>query len=244
MIRPFFVLWVLWVPYVLWGKISPAEAGTISGTIDKPEAVTKLSAINRADDKHYPGVVDAKTGKFTVKDLPLEATYDLLFEFGDHGLLEGVNLKVAHSDYEIEQPMSKDDLKTLTEQVKTLNQFENNVEILTITGNIQHAKVLLNKSRTTPFVNQAPGEMIWRVEVWAFEKPDETWVKEQGGDLFTVLHRERIQKTEFEKKSVTLDPTLGGLPLTDKQENVELGKVVLPSHEPGVRLRLEAGKDK
>ena len=58
----------------------PREAGTITGTVDKPEAVTKLTAINRADDKRYPGVVDAKTGKFTVKDLPLDATYDLLFE--------------------------------------------------------------------------------------------------------------------------------------------------------------------
>jgi len=228
---------------VLCGEILPSRAGTISGTVDKPEAVTKLTAINRAADKRFPGVVDAKTGKFTVKDLPLEATYDLLFEFGNHGLLEGVNFNVPHSDYEIEQPMSKDDVKTLTEQIKTLNQFENNVEILTIKGNIQHAKVLLNKTRTTPFVNQVPGEMIWRVEVWAFEKPEETWVKEQGGDLFAVLHRERIQKTEFDKKSVTLDPTLGGVRLTDKQENVELGKVVLPSNEPGVRLR-QGTKDK
>ena len=229
---------------VLCGEMRFAEAGTIGGAVDKPEAVTKLTAISRADDKRYPGVVDAKTGKFMVKDLPLDATYDLLFEFGDHTLLEGVNLKVAHSDYEIERPMSKDDLKTLTDQIKTLNQFENNVEIMTIQGNIQHAKVLLNKSRTTPFVNQNPGEIIWRVEVWAFEKPEETWVKEQGGDLFAVLHRERIQKTEFDKKSVTLDPALGGLQLSDKQENVELGTVVLPSNDRGVRLRLAAAKDK
>ncbi len=229
---------------VLCGEMNVVEAGAISGTVDKPEAVTKLTAINRADDKRYPGVVDAKTGKFMVKDLPLGAAYDLLFEFGDHGLLEGVNFNVPHSDYEIEQPMSKDDVKTLTEQVKSLNQFENNVEIMTVTGNIQYAKVLLNKSRTTPFVNQVPGEMIWRVEVWAFEKPEETWVKEQGGDLFVVLHRERIQKTEFDKKSVTLDPVLGGLQPTDKQETVELGKVVLPSNEPGVRFRVETGKDK
>ena len=242
--RPTLVLCVLCVPYVLWGTSHCAGAGAISGTVDKPEAVTKLVAVNRADDKRYPGVVDAKTGKFVVKDLPSDAAYDLIFDLGGEAKLEGVNLAVVHSDYEIEQPMSKDDLKTLTEQVKNLNQFENNVEILTITGNIQHVKVLLNKTRTTPFVNQLPGEIIWRVEVWAFEKPEETWVKEQGGDLFTVLHRERIQKAEFEKKSVTLDPALGGLRPTDKQENVELGKVVLPSKEPGVRFRQGAAKDK
>ena len=228
---------------VLCAEIIPAQAGTITGTVDKPGAVTKLTAINRAEDKRYPGVVDAKTGKFTVKDLPARAAYDLLFDLADGAMLEGVNLNVPHSDYETEQPLGKDDPKTLTEQIKQLNQFENNVEILTIAGNVQHAKVLLNKSRTTPFVNQNPGEVIWRVEVWAFEKPEETWVKEQGGDLFAVLHRERIQKAEFDKKSLTLDPALGGVRPTDKQENVELGKVVLPSKEPGVRLRPAATKD-
>ena len=112
--------------------------------------------------------------------MPLEATYDLLFEFGDHGLLEGVNFNVPHSDYEMEQPMSKDDVKTLTEQIKTLNQFENNVEILTIKGNIQHATVLLNKTRTTPFVNPGPRRDDLAGGGVGFEKPEETWVKEQG----------------------------------------------------------------
>ena len=82
---------------------------------------------------------------------------------------------------------------------------------MTVIGNMQHAAVLLNKTRTTPFVNQAPGEMIWRVEVWQFEKPDETWIKDRSGDLFVVLHRERLQKADFDKKSLTLDPALGGV---------------------------------
>ena len=89
--------------------------------------------------------------------------------------LEGVNLKVPHSDFEEEQPLTKEDVKALTEAAKSLNQFENDVEVMTIIGNIQHAAVLLNKMRTTPFVNQTPGEMIWRLEVWHFEKPEETW---------------------------------------------------------------------
>ncbi len=221
---------------VLRGEIAFAATGTITGTVDKPAAVTKVIAVNRADDKRYPGEVDATTGKFTVKDVPLNATCDLIVEAGDV-TLEGVNLNVPHSDFEIEQPMTKDDAKAVTEAVKALNLFENNVEVMTVVGNVQHAAVLLNKTRTTPFVNQAPGEMIWRVEVWQFEKLDETWIKDRSGDLFLVLHRERLQKADFEKKSLTLDPTLGGIAVTEKQPNVELGKVVLPSNERGVRLR-------
>jgi hypothetical protein len=218
-------------------------AGTITGTVDKPAAVTKLVAVNRSEDKRYPGEVDAKTGKFTVKGLPLGAAYDLIFE-ADGAMLEGVNLNVPHSDYEVEQPMTKDDVKAITESVKSLNQFENNVEVMTVVGNIQHAAVLLNKTRTEPFVNQVPGEIIWRVEVWRFEKPEETWIKDQGGDLFVVLHRERIQKADFEKKSLTLDPALGGVVLTEKLSDVELGKVILPSNERGVRLRSAAAGTK
>ena len=217
-------------------------AGTITGTVDKPAAVKKLSAIDRADDKRYPGDVDATTGKFTIKDLPLDASYDLLFETGD-ALLEGVNLNVPHSDFEVEQPMTKEDFKALAEAAKALNQFENNVEVMTIIGNIQHAAVVLNKTRTMGFVNQTPGEMIWRLEVWQFEKPEETWIKDQG-DLFVVLHRERLQKADFEKKSLTLDPALGGVKLTAKQADMELGKVVLPSNERGIRLRGAAAKDR
>jgi hypothetical protein len=237
MVRTMVVLCVL---CVLRGE---TFAGTISGTVDKPANVTKLTAINRAADKRFPGEIDAKTGAFTIKNLPLGATYDLLFEIGGGVQLEGVNLNVPHSDYEVEQPMTKADVKAVTEAAKSLNQFENNVEVMMILGNIQHAAVVLNKTRTTPFVNQVPGEMIWRLEVWQFEKPDETWIKNQD-DLFVVLHRERLQKADFDKKALTLDPALGGVRLSDKQANVELGKVVLPSKERGVRLRTRTAKEK
>ena len=59
-----------------------------------------------------------------------------------------------------------------------------------------------------------------------------------------VLHRERLQKADFDKKSLTLDPALGGVKLTEKQANVDLGKVVLPSNERGVRLRRGDSRDK
>jgi hypothetical protein len=211
------------------------EKGTISGTLDKPAQATAVTAINRADDKHYPGKIDAKTGQFTIAGLPLGATYDILLDAGA-ARLEGINLKVPRSDYEEEQPLSKDDIKSIKAKALELNQFEDRVEVMAVVGNIQHAAVILNKLRTRAFVNSNEGEVIWRLEVWHFEKPDKAWFKVQD-ELFQVLYRERLQKKNFKKKSLTLDPALGGIKLTEKKPKADVGKVALPSKETGVRLR-------
>jgi hypothetical protein len=171
--------------------------------------------------------------------LPVDHPYDCLIDFKG-GRLEGVNLKVPHSDYEEEQPLSKEDVETIKTKVRGLNKFEDVVEILSVTGNIQHAAVLINKVRTQPFINSQPGEVIWRAELWHFERPEETWVKVQD-ELFLVLYRERIQKKEYDKKCITFDAALGGLQLTQKQLSVDLGAVKLPSIKPGVRLRAGRG---
>ena len=81
-----------------------------------------------------------------------------------------------------------------------------------------------------------PGEVIWRLEVWRFEKPDDAWIKVQD-ELFLVLYRQRLQKADFDKKTLTLDPALGGIKLTEKKTSIELGKVSLPGKEAGIKLR-------
>jgi hypothetical protein len=213
-----------------------AETGTITGTVDKADQVTAVIAIDRDNDnKKFPGKVDAKTGRFTLEGLPLDAVYDVILDHGG-ARLEGVNLKVPHSDYEKEQPLSKDDIEEIKKVARLLNQFEDTIDIMTVTGNIQHAAVLLNKRRTKPFYGAQPGEMIWRLELWHFEKPDETWIKDQE-ELGVVFYRERIQKAEYDKKALTLDAALGGLKLTAKQPAIDLGPVQLPGKEPGIRLR-------
>ncbi len=212
-----------------------ADTGTITATVDKPEQVTSVVAVNREDDKQYKGMVDAKTGKLTVTGLPLGSTFDLLIDQGTVRL-EGVNLKVPRSDFEEEQPLAKEDVKTLKEKAKELNQFEDTIDVMTVTGNIQHAAVVLNKLRTKPFYESKPGEVIWRLEVWRFEKPDEAWIKVQD-ELFLVLYRQRLQKADFDKKTLTLDPALGGIKLTEKQTSIDLGKVALPGKEAGIKLR-------
>ncbi|HEY7313046.1 MAG TPA: hypothetical protein VH643_27030 [Gemmataceae bacterium] len=226
----------------IWMTAHGEETGTIHGRVDRARDVTAVFAINRANDKKYPAVIDAKQGQFVIKDLPLGATYDCVLDAGPVRL-EGVNLKVPPSDYEEEQPLTKEDRETIEKTARSLNKFENEIEVLAIRGNIQHAAVVLNKKRTTPFYESKPGEMIWRLELWHFEKPDETWIKVQE-EFAIVLYRQRLQKGVFDKKALTLDPALGGIKLDAKQKKVELGTVALPSKEPGIRLRMEKRKDK
>ncbi|HEY7310096.1 MAG TPA: hypothetical protein VH643_12110, partial [Gemmataceae bacterium] len=223
---------------VLASTLTPAlkgETGTIRGKAAKADALTAVTAIDRATDKKYSGKIDAKSGEFTITDLPLGATYDCILDAGSVRL-EGVNLKVPRSEYEEEQPLTKEDIETIKKTALSLNKFENEIEILTVAGNIQHTAVVLNKKRTTPFYESKPGEMIWRLELWHFEKPDETWIKVQE-EFAIVFYRQRLQKSDFAKKALTLDSILGGIKLDDKQKNVELGTIVLPSKEPGIRLR-------
>src|SRR5262249_31731970 len=87
-----------------------ADKGTITGTIVDPKGVTAVTAVDGAQekDKKYKGTIDAKTGRFTIADLPLDATYDVVIDAGAIRL-EGVNLKVPPSDFEEEMPLTKDD---------------------------------------------------------------------------------------------------------------------------------------
>src|SRR5262249_19188074 len=210
------------------------ETGSIRGRMDKARDVTAVFAINRKNDKKYPAIIDAKQGQFVIKDLPLGPTYDCILEDGPVRL-EGFKLKGPRSDYEEEQPLTKDDRETIEKTARSLNKFENEIKVLTISGNIQHAAVVLNKKRTTPFYESKPDEMIWRLELWHFEKPDETWIKVQE-EFAIVFYRQRLPKSDFAKKALTLDPALGGIKLDGKQKNVELETIILPSKEPGIRL--------
>ncbi len=235
--------WLFALTVLGLGRAAAAEPGVISGRLDKAGVLNAARAVNRDEpDRKYPGEVDTKTGAFVIKGLPLGRTYDVILEAGP-AILEGVNLKVMRSDFEEEQPLTKEDAETITKTALALNKFENKVEVLGVFGNIQHAAVVLNKLRTEAFVNSSPGEMIWRLEVWRFERPDETWIKRQD-ELATVHYRKRMQKIDFAKIALTLEPALGGIELTAKQPEVRLAPVAAPAVEPGIRLHSEKAPGK
>lgn len=225
------------------GVVTAAKSGSITGTVDSKSSVAAVAAVDRSSGKKFVGKVEPETGSFLIPDLPFDKSFDVIIDFkpaADSGLklwrLEGVSMKVPRSQYEEEQPLAPEDVATIKEKVLGLNQFEDVVEILAIEGNIQHAAVLVNKRRTKPFYESKPGEIIWRPELWHFERPDETWVKVQD-ELFIILYRERIPQSELAKRSVTFDSTLGGIRLTPDSPIVDLKEIVPPESKPGVRYR-------
>ena len=212
-----------------------AADGSIGGTIKSSSTIKSVIAVNRANEQKYSGSVDENTGEFRIAGLPTGATYDCIIDF-DGARLEGINLTVPPSDYVEEQPLSKEDIEIITTKVRRMNKFEDIVEIKTIQGNIQHAAILLSKLRTRPFFGSQPGEVIWRAELWHFERPEETWLKVQD-ELFIVLYRERIQESDYKKKSLTFDASLGGIMLTDDQPKKDLGSVKPPIAKKGIHFR-------
>jgi hypothetical protein len=215
---------------------SAAERGAIVASIEEAGEVRSVAAIDRATGKRYPGEVDREEGTLAVEGLPLEAAYDLVVDFDSGARLEGIDLSVPPSDYVEEQPLLDEDRETIQEKVGRMNKFEDQVEVLAIEGNVQHAAVLLNKLRTRPFYMSKPGEVVWRCELWRFERPEDTWVKVQE-ELFTTLYRERLQRSAYDKKNITFDPHLGGLRPTAEAARIELGTMEAPPEEPGVRIR-------
>ncbi len=219
--------------------LAAPPTGSITGAVPAGKALSKVTAIDRQSNKKFPGTIDKSKVRFTVDGLPA-GTYDCVLDFGD-ARLEGVNFQVPASDYEEEQPLTEEDVATIKAKVQSMNKFEDQVEIMAIQGNIQHAVILLNKLRTKEFYAAKPGEIIWRAELWHFERPEETWLKVQD-EMFIVLYRERIQKSDYDKKSVTFDPRCGGLKITDESPRIDLGKIDPPVEKRGVRLRLPNSK--
>ncbi len=217
-------------------EIAEAQTnGTFTAAVTQPKSIESAYAIDRTIDRKYPATIDLTTGRLTIDSLPLGRAYDVIINTAQ-GSWEGISLKVPPSDYVEEQPLTEEERQVVEEKVRELNKFEDQVEILAIEGNIQHAAILVNKLRTKPFFASKPGEIVWRAELWHFEKPEETWVKVQD-ELFLVLHRERLLQTSYDKKSLLFDRQLGGITPTAENLAYDAGTIDLAELKPGVRLR-------
>ena len=219
--------------------VRAADTGSITGTLTSPGSFTAVTAIDRQSGTRFAGLIDVQAGRFAVANLKLDQDYDIILDTVT-GRLEGVNLKVPRSDYEEEQPLSPEDADIIRSKIQGMQPFENEVQILALTGNIQHAAILLNKLRSTPFYGSKPGEVVWRLELWHYEKPEETWLKAQE-ELFIILYRERLSREAYDRKAILLDPRLGGLRPTAQISRIDAGVIAPPDGKPGIRLRASTG---
>ena len=233
-------------------QVAVAVTGRITGVIDKPDQVAAVYVIDRRNTsvgqlavRKYPAQLDRKTGRFTASKLPLGIRYDCVIQFGK-ALLEGVDLSVKAAMFEddfgtpveVKEPLTDDDRQTITDLIRGQSKFMDRADVLAMRGNPLYAAVLVNKVRTTPFYASAPGEALWRTELWHFERPEEIWLKSQD-ELFIVLHRERLPYRAYKEKSIAFDPALGGLLPTEDHPVVDLGPIKLPAAKPGVRFRAQ-----
>ncbi|VTS01739.1 hypothetical protein [Tuwongella immobilis] len=238
----------------VWGEqpgatADPAktEMGEIVGMLAEPNRVKQIFAIDRSQidrnlEKAARIIIEQGTmqpdGRFRIP-VAVGKRVDVVIDLRDGGRIEGVHLGVRRSDFvEADPPLTKSEAEKVRKVALKLNVFENEIDILSLTGNAQYAVALLNKRRTTPFYNSQPGEIIWRLEVWRFEKPEdaEYWLKDPE-ELFVIHYRERLPATEYARKRILLDAKLGGLQLTPSQKSIDVGTIAIPELKPGIQLR-------
>ena len=219
-------------------SVTQAADGIISGRLTQPDGAASVAAVDRESGSRYNGTIDLQTGEFKIGGLPLGKSYDCIIDYAG-ARLEGVSMIVPPSDYVEEQPLSEEDIEIITKKVRRLNTFENEVEIMSIEGNIQNAAVMLNKLRTGGFYGSGSGELIWRAELWHFERPEETWVKVQD-ELFVLYYRERIHASQYAAKCLTFDSALGGIEIKAALPPIDLGDIAPPVAEKGVHYRGKA----
>ena len=224
-------------------------AGTIRVRLAGEETVRRAWAIQRqarhirsSDGKSHDvgmygepheGTVDGKMLVFA--DLPVPGRYDLKIETATGGAMAGWDASVPESYYVGDPPLEEASKKTILAKVadEQFSAFADRMWVLDVQGNLQHAALLVMKLRMRPFVGGGyqPGEWVFRIDRYHWENPDEqTWVPYQERPFYALV-RERIRQKAYEAKRVTFARHLGGIALTDKTPEADLGtvRVVIPA---------------
>lgn len=187
-------------------ELAPAERAAevvkvqaLDRTLEQ-KLVAKQVAIRAVDAKP----VEGSPGQWRINGLT-PGEYDLYVETKS-GKFEGYALPVGK---ESDEPLPAEAREKIATYVRELKDFHDQKRVLAVAGNGKKASALVELIRTGPTSNK-PGEVIWRVERWSFEKVDTTWQRENGGHR--VLRRFQIDsQKEFAGWNWNFVPELGGL---------------------------------
>ena len=219
-----------------------ANTGAFRGVLAPASNITAVAAVARSNDAVWPGVYDAASGRFEIAGLPLGASLDLRVTCAGGVRLEGVNLRptLAGDDaLENDEPLPDAEREDVCRRIRRMIVFENIVDVVAAVGTSRHVCAMVQRIRSSPFYASKPDELIWRLEVWRFEKPEQTETWTRCGDAEGVLYRMRMSRTALHAMRLIFDPRLGGLSATEAMPARELGMVNLPVVGPGVWLRLD-----
>jgi hypothetical protein len=198
------------------------KVGDVTGALAPAGLIRELTAVSRVTRQTYPpDAFDPATGRFTFRNLPGDARYDLAVTLTDGRRIEGIDLDFVDQRLlrlaerrRIElglppQPrrdFTAADAQAIVTFVADLKDFMDTHRVLYVAGQGPRATALVELIRTQAFHAARPGEILWRMELWYFQFASGAW--QRVADQERVLRRERLPLEEWRKIDVTYYPTL------------------------------------
>ena len=205
-------------------SMSRAVLGKLRGKIALPEGqgIAVIQAVCREDGKSYSASKwDRKSGRFTFNGLPGDASYDiqLLTESGRR--LEGIDLDyvdakllqmAARRREQLGLPpegwheFTEADARELAKYVEKMKDFMDIRRVLYIRGHGRRATMLVELIRASDFHARKRDELIWRIELWYFERSRGGWRRVENVER--VIERQRLSAKQWQKLHVEYFPEL------------------------------------
>lgn len=221
-----------------------AQTGSIRARIDTEATITGTQVVRTlytavgVEHSTHAASID-EHGIVSATDLPLGGRYALRFAT-ESGTVQGWDTTVPESDYVEHWPLEDESIVIIHEKIggKFGGSYDDEVILLDLQGNIQHAAALTTQLRRRGFVTgsgRVDNEWTWRVQRYEWHYPDEdTWVPDQRVPYYAMIRR-RLSPEEYKAVSVTYARHLGGIELTEDRPHVDLGVIIVPTPQPGIR---------
>lgn len=192
--------------------------GVIIGTIEPPDVLQSIAAVDRESKQTVTGQIDRRHGAFRIAGLIVGRRYDLVLKT-TLGRIEGADMSVepANSSTTASRPATKpasrafgdSDRDAIERLVAGPQRFADEVRILLLNGVGERAAVLVEKLRTRRFHQSKPDEVIWRVELWYFAFWYGGWARQPHAER--VLYRQRMPRGQLDATTWVFTDKLGGV---------------------------------
>jgi len=175
----------VWISVMAVLSGTAVHASVLSGVVTNPDRCVGVQALLRHGEgvrypclpRIYTGAYDKATGRFRIEGLP-PGIYDLRLVMTD-GHVDGVDMRLTD---DTKEPFTEDDERAIRDFIANYPDSFNDIHRpVLLRGNGRQAKVLVECIRARQFHSGNPGEIIWRVEVWRFEKHTGAWVRSRRG---------------------------------------------------------------
>ncbi len=203
---------------ILLGLAALCPAGAIVVNVEGGEPVSAI-ALSRRLKVETDGRVDGNTVRFD-KLLP-DTPYDIEITLKDGTILAGMDLgwyeeEPAQLPRPKAEPLTDADREEIRAIVQDIPSFYNRTELLALAGDRDRAVALVQLIRDTPFHGAAPGEIIWRVELYYFKFQAGGWEKVQQQNQ--PLRRDRLRNRQ------QYEDVVGPLRWTERLGGLRVGK--------------------